>query len=109
MTLSQLRYFLAAAQAGSLSRAAERIRIAQPALSQQLSGLEREFGQVLFLRHSRGVTLTEAGHRLQERAIEILRQLDLVHDELAVPPPLPPVRWRSVWPRNSTWHSRSPC
>ena len=84
MTLSQLRYFLAAAQAGSLSRAAEQIRVAQPALSQQLAGLEAELGQVLFLRHPRGVTLTEAGRRLQERASEILRQVDLVHDELAV-------------------------
>ena len=66
MTLSQLRYFLAAAQAGSLSRAAGQIRVAQPALSQQVAALESEFGQALFLRHPRGVTLTEAGRRLRE-------------------------------------------
>ena len=84
MTLSQLRYFLAAAQAGSLSRAAGQIRVAQPALSQQLAALEAEFGQALFLRHARGVTLTEAGSRLRERATEILRQVDLTHDELSV-------------------------
>ena len=84
MTLSQLRYFLAAAQAGSLSRAAEQIRVAQPALSQQLAALEAEFGQALFLRHPRGVTLTEAGSRLRDRAAEILRQVDLTRDELSV-------------------------
>ncbi len=84
MTLSQLRYFLAVAQAGSLSRAAGQIRVAQPALSQQVSRLEAELGQALFLRHPRGVVLTEAGRRLRERATEILRQVDLVHDELAV-------------------------
>ncbi len=84
MTLAQLRYFLAAAEAGSLSRAAVQIRVAQPALSQQVAALETEFGQALFLRHARGVTLTEAGRRLRERATEILRQVDLVHDEVTV-------------------------
>ena len=84
MTLSQLRYFLAAIQAGSISKAAMQVRVAQPALSQQLALLESEFGQALFMRHARGVTPTEAGRRLGERAIEILRQVDLTYDELAV-------------------------
>ncbi len=84
MTLSQLRYFLAAIQAGSISKAALQVRVAQPALSQQLASLEAEFGQALFVRHARGVTPTETGRRLRERAIEILRQVDLTHDELAV-------------------------
>ncbi len=84
MTLSQLRYFLAAVQVGSISKAAAQVRIAQPALSQQLALLEVEFGQALFVRHARGVTPTEAGRRLGERAVEILRQVDLTHDELAV-------------------------
>ena len=64
MTLSQLRYFLAAIQAGSISKAAAQVRVAQPALSQQLALLEAEFGQALFVRHARGVTPTEAGRRL---------------------------------------------
>ncbi len=84
MTLVQLRYFLAALQAGSISRAATQVRVAQPALSQQLGLLEAEFGQPLLRRHARGVTPTEAGRRLGERAIEILRQVDLTRDELAV-------------------------
>lgn len=84
MTLTQLRYFLATIQAGSISKAASQVRVAQPALSQQIGMLEAEFGQTLFLRHARGVTLTEAGRRLRERAIEILRQVQLTRDELAV-------------------------
>ena len=84
MTLAQLRYFLAVARAGSLSRAAGQVRVAQPALSQQIAALEMEFGQALFLRHPRGVTLTEAGERLRDRAAEILRQVDLTRDELSV-------------------------
>lgn len=84
MTLTQLRYFLATVQAGSISRAAAQVRVAQPALSQQLGLLEAEFGQALLLRHARGVTPTEAGRRLRERATEILRQVELTRDELAV-------------------------
>ena len=84
MTLTQLRYFLVAVQAGSISRAAAQVRVAQPALSQQLGLLEAEFGQALLLRHARGVTPTEAGRRLRERATEILRQVELTRDELAV-------------------------
>ncbi len=84
MTLTQLRYFLATIQAGSISKAASQVRVAQPGLSQQLALLEAEFGQALFVRHARGVTPTEAGRRLGERAIEILRQVDLTHDELAI-------------------------
>lgn len=84
MTLTQLRYFVATLQAGSISRAAAQVRTAQPALSQQLALLEAEFGQALLLRHARGVTPTEAGRRLRERASEILRQVELTRDELAV-------------------------
>ena len=84
MTLTQLRYVLAVAQAGSLSRAAGQVRVAQPALSQQIAALEAEFGQALFLRHPRGVTLTEAGIRLRDRAAEIVRQVDLTRDELSM-------------------------
>ena len=84
LTLTQLRYFLVAVQAGSISRAAAQVRVAQPALSQQLGLLEAEFGQALLLRHARGVTPTEAGRRLRERATEILRQVELTRDELAV-------------------------
>ena len=82
MTIAQLRYFLGIAAAGTMSAAARQMGVAQPALSSQVAHLEAELGTPLFIRHGRGVTLTEPGQRLQGRAIEILRQVDLVRDEL---------------------------
>ena len=83
MTLTQLRYFLGIATSGTMSAAARQVGIAQPALSSQLARLEQELGQALFVRHGRGMTLTEAGQRLQGRATEILRQVELTRDELS--------------------------
>src|SRR5690348_7789147 len=59
--LHHLRYFVAVAEEGNVSRAAGRLRIAQPSLSAQIKYLERHVGTPLFLRHSRGVELTRAG------------------------------------------------
>ena len=61
MDLRQLRTFREIAEAGSLSRAADRLRIAQPALSRQIRLLEAEAGLPLFTRHGRGMALTDAG------------------------------------------------
>jgi LysR family nitrogen assimilation transcriptional regulator len=70
--LRQLRYFLAIAEAGALSRAAESLNVAQSALSHHVAGIERELGVKLFERKARGVSLTAAGHRLHEHASAIL-------------------------------------
>ncbi len=59
--LHHLRYFVAVAEEGNISRAADRLRIAQPSLSAQIKYLERTIGTPLFLRHPRGVELTRAG------------------------------------------------
>ena len=67
MDLRQLRTFREIAEAGSLSRAADRLRIAQPALSRQIRLLEAEAGLPLYTRHGRGMTLTEAGAELLAR------------------------------------------
>lgn len=76
MDLRQLRTFREIAEAGSLSRAADRLRIAQPALSRQIRLLEDEAGLALFARHGRGMALTEAGQELLARVAGPMRQLE---------------------------------
>src|SRR5919107_4072244 len=61
MTLQQLRYFLAAAEHGSFSAAAQALFMAQPSLSDQIRRLEAELGVALFARGGRALELTEAG------------------------------------------------
>jgi LysR family transcriptional regulator, nitrogen assimilation regulatory protein len=76
MDLRQLNTFLQVAELGSLSKAADRLRIAQPALSRQIRLLEDELKLTLFTRHGRGMVLTLAGEMLQSRAGSILRQVE---------------------------------
>lgn len=70
--LRSLRYFLAVAEAGHITRASERLGIAQPPLTRQIQGLERDLGVTLFVRHPRGVTLTEVGEAVAAEAGAIL-------------------------------------
>jgi len=74
MNLRTLRYFVAIVDAGSLSAAAQAISIAQPALSRQLRELEREMGQPLLIRGTRGVRLTAAGLTLYESSQRMLAE-----------------------------------
>jgi DNA-binding transcriptional LysR family regulator len=68
MTLQQLTYFLAAAEHGSFSAAAESLFMAQPSLSEQIRRLEAELGVALFARGGRGLELTEAGRLFRPHA-----------------------------------------
>jgi DNA-binding transcriptional LysR family regulator len=77
MELRQLRYFQAVAEARSFTLAARRLRVAQPALSQQIRALEEELGVVLLERSNRTGGLTDAGVALLARAERILAE---VHD-----------------------------
>src|SRR5688572_10902371 len=61
MQFRHFRYFIAAAEAGSLLKAAGRLHVAQPSLSRQIRDLEREVGVALFERLPRGIRLTAAG------------------------------------------------
>lgn len=75
MEIKQLEYFIAIAENGSLASAAEVIGIAQPSLSVQLKNLESRLGAELFVRSHRGVTLTDAGAVLLDRARDILESV----------------------------------
>ena len=75
MEVHQLRYFVAVADEGSFSRAAAKVRVSQPSLSQQIRKLEAEMGQPLFDRLPRSVVLTEAGRCLIDYARQILASI----------------------------------
>jgi DNA-binding transcriptional LysR family regulator len=73
-TLRQLRYFVAAADYGSVAEASRRLHISEPSISAAIKTLEREFGiQLLIRQHSSGVSLTPAGSRCLRQAKELLR------------------------------------
>jgi LysR family nitrogen assimilation transcriptional regulator len=77
-----LEYLLRVVEHGSLNRAAGELRLSQPSLSRWLNLLEREVGTQLLIRTRRGIKLTDAGSLLVERVRPILRQLDLLRDEV---------------------------
>jgi len=76
LNLRQLRTLVHIGELGSLSKAADRLHVAQPALSRQIRALEEELGTALFTRHGRGMVLTQTGELLRERATNILRQVE---------------------------------
>ncbi len=82
MELRQLRYLVALADEQHFTRAAERVHVAQPALSQQIRKLEHELGVALFDRTTRRVGLTEAGALLVGHARRVLAELDDATAEL---------------------------
>lgn len=76
MDIQQLRYFVAAAETGSITRAAAKCRVAQPSVSQQIARLEAMLQHPLLDRLPRGIALTEAGKALLPRAKRILSEYD---------------------------------
>lgn len=80
MDFRQLRYFLHVAEMQSLSRAASVLRVAQPALSRQIKGLEEELGVPLLRRHGWGVTPTPAGQVLMNHARQVLKEVGAARD-----------------------------
>ena len=80
MDLRRVKAFIAVAETLSVTKAAERLHISQPPLSRHIHQLEEELGVTLFVRHRHGVTLTEAGRRLLEKA----RALEAAASEFAL-------------------------
>jgi DNA-binding transcriptional LysR family regulator len=80
--LKRLRYFTAVAEAGSFSRAAERLSVAQSHLSRQIMQLEQALGHRLFVRRARHVELTDAGQILRQETNFITRKLDSLPERM---------------------------
>lgn len=80
--LRRIRYFIAVAELGSVTRAASELHVAQPALSHQIRLLEGELGGELFERSPHGVRLTELGKALTEGSRPLLRDIKALRDRL---------------------------
>ncbi|WP_340024390.1 LysR family transcriptional regulator [Paenibacillus sp. FSL K6-1096] len=83
MELRQLQYTLQIAAERNFSRAADKLHIAQPSLSQQLSKLEKELGVLLFQRNTSSVELTYAGEKFVEQAQVIMDAVELLRQEMS--------------------------
>ena len=84
MDLRSLSYFVRIADAGSVRLAADQLGIAQSALSRQVRLLETEIGMPLFVRHARGVRLTAAGVQFLEHSQRVIREINLLREEMRV-------------------------
>jgi DNA-binding transcriptional LysR family regulator len=83
MELSQLRTFREVAEALSFTRASEKLKMTQSAVSHQIKALERELGEPLFIRAKRGVRLSDAGKLALEYAERILEEADALRERIA--------------------------
>src|ERR1700744_6282257 len=81
--LRKLRYFVVLAELGNFSRAAQELHIAQPVLSRQIRALEADLGAALFVRDSKGATLTPAGAQLALDAGPLLADADALRRNVA--------------------------
>lgn len=83
MDIRVMKYFLAVAREGNITRAAESLHIAQPSLSKQMMELEEELGKQLLIRGKRKVTLTEEGSLLRRRAEDIVALVEKTEQEIS--------------------------
>lgn len=104
MNLRSLRYFLKVTEYGSITRAAVGLHITQPSLTQHLRHLEEYFGTPLFMRHGRGVVLTEAGRVLRLKGEILIDQIEDLRGEVEYSAAIPrgtlaigmPISWSQL-------------
>ena len=82
MEITQIRYFLEAAESQHITRSAEKLHIAQPSLTQAIHRLEENLGVPLFVSKGRNIVLTEYGKYLQKRLKPIVEELDMLPEQL---------------------------
>lgn len=83
MELTQIRYFLEVAESQHITKSAQKLHIAQPALTQAIHRLQNDLGVPLFMQSGRNIVLTQYGIFLRDRLRPILSQLDRIPEELA--------------------------
>lgn len=83
MDLRSLQSFLIVAQEQNITRAAERLHIAQPSLSRQMMELENDLGKLLLIRGRRSLSLTEDGMQLRRRAEELVALAEKTRQEIS--------------------------
>ena len=84
MELTQIRYFLEAAESRHITNSAKNLRITQPALTQAIHRLEEDLGVPLFAAKGRNITLTEYGKYLQKKLTPLMEQLDRIPEQLSM-------------------------
>ena len=87
--ITGLHYFTVVAEERSFSRASNRLHIAQPAISRKIKALEDDLGVRLFMRHAKGVDLTEAGESLLRGAHSLFRQIETLHESAVISSEVP--------------------
>lgn len=107
MTLTQLKYIVETAEAGTISKAAERLYISQPSLTAAIRELEHEFGITIFQRTNKGILLTTEGEEFLGYARQVITQTRLMEERYAeqrrcatssvYPPSIIPLQWRRLW------------
>jgi len=91
-TIRQLQYFIAVAEEGTVSGAAQSLSISQSAVTEAIKELESDLGVELFERHRRGLTITQKGHQFYRHAARILADVSDARRSFASEVALPPGR-----------------
>lgn len=85
MTNTQLEYLVEIVHSGSINKAAKKLFISQSTISNALKSLEQEFGQEIFIRTNKGISLTQFGHQTYQSAIKILDEIQILKVQQSLP------------------------